>query len=78
MKCPVLGFFGGQDGMVGPGVVAKLKAALDAAGVDAEFHTYPDAGHAFFNDVRPEAYVEHAAEDSWTRALAFLRMHLTD
>jgi carboxymethylenebutenolidase len=49
---------------------------MKAAGCDAEFHTYDNASHAFFNDHRPEVYVESAAQDSWSRSIAFLRAHL--
>ncbi len=38
-------------------------------------HFY-DAGHAFFNDARPEAYDKAAAELARTQTLAFLREHL--
>ena len=30
---------------------------------------YPDAGHAFFNDTRPEAYQQAAADSAWRRTL---------
>jgi len=33
-------------------------------------------GTRFFNDSRPEAYVQAAAELAWTRTLAFLRRYL--
>ncbi len=37
---------------------------------------YPDAGHAFFNDTRPEKYRRTAAIDAWNRTLDFFRLHL--
>ena len=30
---------------------------------------YPGAGHAFFNDTRPEAYHAGSAKDAWSRTL---------
>ncbi|MCA9727971.1 MAG: dienelactone hydrolase family protein [Candidatus Eisenbacteria bacterium] len=78
MQSKVLGFFGAEDQMVSPPVVRELEAKLKAAGRSAEFHTYDGAGHAFFNDERPEAYVESAATDSWNRSLAFFRVHLAN
>ena len=37
---------------------------------------YPDAGHAFFNDARPDAYRPAAAADAFPRAVRFLHEHL--
>lgn len=54
----------------------KLAADLKAAGKDAEIIEYPGAGHAFFNDSRPEVFNEKAAGDSWKRTLNFLKSKL--
>ena len=35
------------------------------------------AGHAFFNDARPEAFNAAAAADAWKKTLAFLADNLT-
>jgi carboxymethylenebutenolidase len=48
-----------------------LDAALNAAGIPHEFHTYEGAGHAFFAVTRP-AYRPDAAVDGWSKILAFL------
>jgi carboxymethylenebutenolidase len=37
---------------------------------------YPSAGHAFFNDTRPEAFRKEAANDAWQRTLAHFGRHL--
>jgi carboxymethylenebutenolidase len=76
LQAPVLGFFGDQDQMVTPDVVTALDAVLTAAGKTHEFHTFPGAGHAFFNDTRTEVYDPAAAGEAWTRMLAFFRKHL--
>jgi carboxymethylenebutenolidase len=47
------------------------------AGVDSDIVIYPGAGHAFFNDQRPEAYHAMAAKDAWNRTLRHFRKHLT-
>ena len=39
-----------------PGRRPRLEAELRAFGKDANFHVYPDAEHAFFNDTRPEVH----------------------
>jgi carboxymethylenebutenolidase len=76
IKAPVLGFFAEKDGFVNPQVVKALEEELVAAGVSVEFHTYPGTDHAFFNDARPEVYVEDAARDSWNRMLKTFRKNL--
>jgi carboxymethylenebutenolidase len=76
LQAPVLGLYGGRDTTTPPAAVAELDRKLTAAGKRHEFHTYPDAGHAFFNDHRPEVYDAEAAADAWTRTLTFLRREL--
>jgi carboxymethylenebutenolidase len=76
LRAPVAGFFAGRDTFVSPAVVAELDRQLTALGKRHEFHTYPDAAHAFFNDQRPEVYDAAAAVDAWARTLAFFRREL--
>ena len=45
-------------------------------GRQAEVVIYPGAGHAFFNDTRPEAYRKDAANDAWRRTLEHFGRHL--
>jgi carboxymethylenebutenolidase len=78
LRAPVLGFFGTDDAYVTPEAAQQLKAALESNGKRAEFHIYDGAGHAFFNDSRPEAHNAEFAQDSWMRMLAFYREHLGD
>ena len=78
LRAPVLGFFGADDPYVTPDAARQLKAQLDDNGKRAEFHIYDHAGHAFFNDSRPEAFNRAFADDSWMRMLAFYREHLGD
>ena len=75
LQAPVLCHFGKTDGFVDQDTAHALVAKLQAAGADVQAHHY-DAGHAFFNDARPEAYDEAAAQQSWQRTLKFLRDHL--
>jgi carboxymethylenebutenolidase len=37
---------------------------------------YPGAGHAFFNEDRPSVYDTEAAQDAWTRTVAWFRRYL--
>jgi carboxymethylenebutenolidase len=76
LQAPVLGIYAGKDTFVSPAVVSALDQQLAALGKRHEFHTYPNADHAFFNDARPEVYDATAAADAWARTLAFFRREL--
>jgi carboxymethylenebutenolidase len=76
LEAPVLGLYAGKDGFVTPESVAELDRRLTALGKRHEFHTYPNADHAFFNDTRPEVYDAKAAADAWQKTLAFFRREL--
>lgn len=71
--CPIRGQYAENDGMFGPEAVAGLKAKLDAAGKDSEFHIHAGCDHAFFNDTRPEVYSPEAAAVAWDETLSFFR-----
>lgn len=49
------------------------QAALTAAGVPFEAHTYPGVNHAFNNDTSPARYDKAAADLAWQRTLAALK-----
>jgi carboxymethylenebutenolidase len=76
LQAPVLGFYAGKDGFVTPQAVTALDEELTRLGKRHEFHTYPDADHAFFNDHRPEVYDAAAAADAWGKLLAFFKREL--
>jgi carboxymethylenebutenolidase len=76
LQAPVLGIWAGKDGFVTPDVVKELDKQLTAAGKRHEFHTYPEAQHAFFNDTRPEVYDAAASADAWAKTLTFFRKEL--
>ncbi len=76
LRAPVLGHFGERDDSVNPEVVAALDRQLAERGKAHSFTTYPGAGHAFFNERRPEAYNPAAAADAWRKTLAFFEAHL--
>ena len=75
LRGPVLAHFGKSDGFVKEEDARKLVASITEAGKQVEAHFY-DAGHAFFNDARPEAYDAASAKLAWDRTLAFLRRTL--
>ncbi len=71
-RVPLLVFFGDADAFLGSKERVWL-AALDSDPVlRMRVHVYPSAGHAFFNDARPELYVHEPALTSWQLATAFL------
>lgn len=76
LAAPLLLFYGENDKGVPPEGGKELTSRLKALGKSAEMHLYPDAGHAFFNNTRPQVYNKTAAEDSWRRTIAFLSKHL--
>ncbi len=45
-------------------------------GREAEVVVYPGAGHAFFNDTRPEVFHREAANDAWRRTLELFGKYL--
>src|SRR6266699_1603203 len=73
--CTLLGLFGIEDTRPSPDDVAKTEAALKEHGKNYEFHTYENAGHAFFAVDRPQ-YRQHAAVDGWKKVLAWFGQHL--
>jgi carboxymethylenebutenolidase len=76
LGCPYLGLFGAEDAIIPLADVEELRAILTGEGKTFEIRIYPGAGHAFFNDTRPDAYRPDAAADGWARAVAFLHRHL--
>ena len=76
LVAPVLYIHGEQDGWITKAEVARLEQGLKQFGRPGEVRRYPTAGHAFFNDTRPDAYKPAEAKDAWQRALAFLRQHM--
>jgi carboxymethylenebutenolidase len=71
----LLGLFGKEDSYPSPEQVAELDEILTANDKPHEFHSYDDAGHAFFAVERP-SYRVAAANDGWERIEAFFNTHL--
>ena len=76
LRAPLLGLFGAQDRTPSPEHVAELDDLLTRRGKPHEFHTYDDAGHAFFAVDRP-SYRTAAAVDGWRRVTEFFATHLS-
>ena len=69
MKAPWLGLFGDNDQSIPVEHVEQLRDALKAAPVETEIVRYPNAGHGFHSEPRPQSYVPEAAADAWRRTL---------
>jgi carboxymethylenebutenolidase len=77
LKAPVLGLYGAEDQSIPVASVEEMRKALaagDKAARASEIKVYPHVGHAFFADYRP-SYNKEAAEDGWTRLLAWMKAH---
>ncbi len=75
LACPLLGLFGAEDQSPSPQDVARIEQELKRFNKVYEFHTYPNAGHAFFS-VDRDRYRVHAAVDGWKKMLAWFEKYL--
>jgi carboxymethylenebutenolidase len=75
LSCPLLGLFGAEDAYPSPEQVAELEGLLKQHGKNFEFHTYDNAGHAFFSVDRP-SYRQEAAMEGWERIRDFFGRYL--
>jgi carboxymethylenebutenolidase len=76
ITAPGLILFGEQEEYFS---VPDAKAFADRQrqrGRAAEVVIYPGAGHAFFNNDRPEVFRPDAAKDAWRRTLDYFGRHL--
>jgi carboxymethylenebutenolidase len=75
LRCPLLGLFGKDDQSPSPDDVAAMAKTLEAHGKDFDFHSYDEAGHAFFSVDRPTYRVD-AAKDGWKQIWNFFGTYL--
>ncbi len=74
LLAPVLGLYGAEDQSIPPDQVRQMEKKVKAAGKTAEFKIYSGAPHGFFADYR-ESYRKEAAEDAWSRAIAWFKTY---
>ena len=75
LQAPWLGLYGDLDQSIPVVDVERLREVAAGASVPTEVVRYPDAGHGFHCDQRPD-YHASAARDAWSRALAWFGKHL--
>jgi carboxymethylenebutenolidase len=77
LRCPLLGLFGAEDQFPSPADTAELEKHLTSNAKTYEFHTYENAGHAFFATERT-AYRPEAANEGWKEVLSFFGRYLAN
>ena len=75
-RAAYLGHFAEQDDFEPLEAVRALEHRIGAAGLEGEFHVYPNTGHWFVEPNRPDAYSAAAAELVWERTVDFLKERL--
>jgi carboxymethylenebutenolidase len=76
IQAPVEGHYGEEDDWATPELARDIEEQLVSRGREVRMFHYPNVGHAFFNDTRPEAFDEDSARQAWVRTLEFLRAKL--
>jgi len=74
LKVPTLGLYGGKDGLNPMDDVEALRTALANGTSGSQIVVYPNAGHAFHADYRPD-YIPTDAIDAWQKMLAWFKSH---
>lgn len=73
-KAPVMFFWGGKDGHIGPEAVDAVTGAMRTAGKPYVNVVFSEADHGFFCDARA-SYNAAASAQAWPLTLAFLETH---
>lgn len=76
LRAPILLIYGASDAGVPASGGVALQKKLRQMGKLVEVRIYDDAGHAFFNDTRMEAYNAEAADDAWRETIELFRQNL--
>ena len=75
IKAPLLLQYAGQDTRLNEGIPA-FEEALKKANKPYTLYIYEGAQHAFNNDTSEARYSKSAAEQAWSRTIAFFKEHL--
>ena len=74
IKAAILIHHGALDKALSEGYPAQ-EAELKKNNIRYEGHVYPNSVHGFFNDATPERYNKIAAEQAWTRTIAWFNKY---
>jgi carboxymethylenebutenolidase len=74
-RTPMLFVFGDADPLIPEAARATIAEVVVGDDARHEMVTYGGAGHAFFNDARPDRHDPVAAAQAWACAIGFLRRH---
>ncbi|HSF31854.1 MAG TPA: dienelactone hydrolase family protein [Candidatus Tectomicrobia bacterium] len=75
IKAPLLLHYAGQDARINEGIPA-FEEALKKNNKPYTLYIYEGAQHAFNNDTGEARYNKAAAEQAWSRTIAFFKEHL--
>ena len=75
LECPCMFHYGSNDAFIPTEKIDEVEQVV-AGRPGVAFHRY-DAGHAFSNWDAPSMYDEAAADEAWSRTLAFFDTHLS-
>lgn len=75
IQAPLLLHYAGQDARINAGIPA-FEEALQKAQKKYTLYMYEGAQHAFNNDTSEARYNKAAAEQAWSRTMAFLKANL--
>jgi carboxymethylenebutenolidase len=75
IKAPLLLHYAGQDARINEGIAA-FEEALKKSKKPYTLYMYEGAQHAFNNDTSEARYNKAAAEQAWSRTVAFFKEHL--
>jgi DNA polymerase-4 len=76
LRSPWLGLFGDRDESIPPEQVELLRGEAAKSAVPTSIVRYPEAGHGFHCDARPQNYDEAAAHDGWAKTLDWFGRYL--
>jgi carboxymethylenebutenolidase len=70
---PILYHQAGKDTWATPDDVEQLRSASATYGKQIDIHCYPNASHAFCNEMKPSAYDVDSTSLAWERTAGFLK-----